>query len=150
MNNAKIIAAFAFLALLLLGFFLWNKNQLTPETHRAIKILIKQASENQLSLEEIEVLQTYPAKSIPKQSISKYYEAKILDSKEKVLYITQVPKEYLLSRFTYPEYQPVPLITKMNTDISLFLPIYPTAEKLVIENEQGNTLISVSLQNLTE
>lgn len=147
-NNAKIIAAFLILGLILGGWYFLGQQQRLPKEHQAIKILIKQAAENSLSLEAIDVYQTNPAKAYKNNRWEKYYQAKIVDQKGQTLYLTQIPKQYLISRFTYPEYEPVGLIEKLNTDIDLFLPIYPTADKLIIQDEQENTLITVSLENL--
>lgn len=151
MNNHKLIGILIFSGLILgTIFYLFNQNRLQPKEHQAIKISIKQLAENNLNLAEIDLLETYPAKQLTNKSWQKYYQAKIVDEKGKEIYLTQIPKQYLISRFTYPEYQATDLIVKNNDQIDLYLPVYPTANKLVIENELGHTLMSVSLENLEE
>lgn len=151
MNNNKLIGILIFSGLILgVIFYLFNQNRLQPKEHQAIKISLKQLSENNLNLTEISLLKTYPAKQFVNKSWDKYYQAKIVDGKGKALYLTQIPKQYLISRFTYPQYQTTDLIVKNNDNIDLYLPVYSIANKLVIENELGHTLMSVSLKNLAE
>ena len=152
MNNTnKLIAILIFSGLLLTTtYYFWNNNRSQAKEYQAIKIAIKQLSENNLNLTEINLRKTYPAKEFTNKSWQKYYTAKILDDKGNSLYTTTIPKQYLISRFTYPDYQTTNLIVKNNDNIDLFLPVFPKANKLVIENELGHTLMSINLKNLEE
>lgn len=150
MNNQRSILIIIIAAVILtIIFFVWKK-QNTPAKNQAINVLIRQLSNNNLSLEQIKLQKIYPSKPEVNQNLDSYYQAKIINKNGQVLYLTQIPKEYLISRFTYPQYQSVGLINKPNNEISLFLPVYPDSDKLVIEDESGNSLISVNLQNITD
>jgi len=149
-NNKLITAVVILVPILAIGFYLWKQEAVLPKEHQAVKVFIKQLSENNLSLEEIKISKTYPAKPFKNEQLRDYYQAKIVDKKGHSLYLTQIPKEYLISRFTYPQYQTVGLITKPNNDIDLYLPVYQSADKLIIEDEVGNTLMTINLQNLSE
>ncbi len=147
MRSNKVIGILFLVGLIILAvFWFWQRQQ--PKKFGAIKVLIKQLSENDLKLQTIKVESTYPAKSFSNQQLTEYYQAKVLDKNDRVLYLTQIPKKYLISRFTYPDYPASDLINKPNTEIDLYLPIYPTSEKLVITDESENTIMSVSLENL--
>jgi len=147
MRSNKLVGIILTIGLIAVTVFLfWQRQQ--PKKFGAVKVLIKQLSENDLQLQKITVESTYPARSFSNDQLTKYYQAKVLDKNDKVLYLTQVPKQYLISRFTYPGYEVNDLITKPNSEISLYLPIYPNSEKLVVTDENENTIMSVSLENL--
>lgn len=148
MNN-RLIGIFVVLIIVIgFAYFFIRKNSTKPEYHRSVKVLIKQISENNLNLEELKVEPIYSSASFNNSQLKKYYQVKLLTKNQKLLYTTQVPKQYLVSRFTYPEYEPALPIVKNNTDISLYLPFYNQAEKIVIEDELGNTIMSINLKNL--
>ena len=150
MNNKKIgILIILTLVVVASYFFINNKND-KPEYHRSIKVLIKQISENNLNLEELKVEPIYSSKSNLNSQLEKYYHVKLVTIKNKVLYNTKVPKQYLVSRFTYPEYEQTAPISVQNTDISLYLPVYQKADKIVIEDELGNTIMSINLKNINQ
>jgi hypothetical protein len=150
MDKQKIIISFLVIAVLLSAVF-WFKQQKDsqPQYHRAIVVGLKQLAENNLSLEKIKVEATYPAKPEVESDFGNYYEAKILSQNNKVLYTTKIPKQYFYSRFTYPGYEQQGLIAKLNDQIELYLPLYSNSQKLVIEDENNNTLMNVNLDYLS-
>jgi len=149
MNKNKLILITVFLIILLIGFFyLFQAQASKPQYYRAIVVSLKQLAENNLTLEKINIEAIYPAKEEKESKFSNCYEAKILSQNNKVLYSTKIPKQYLYSRFTYPGYEQQGLITKLNSQIELYLPLYTNAQKLVIENENENTMMSINLSYL--
>lgn len=70
-NNAKLFASFLILGLILGSWYYLNKQQHLPKKHQTIKILIKQAAENSLSLEAIDIYQTNPAKAYKNNRLEK-------------------------------------------------------------------------------
>jgi|GEM_PF-1426937 len=149
-NNTKLLSIVAILLLIFGGLYYFLKIvQPKPLYHQAIKLSLNQLGNNELSLQELKLESTYSetAKSDPK--ITAYYQAKIVTRNNKVLYTTQVPKEYLFTAFTYAGYQAAPPQSVINSQIELYLPVYKNAEKAVIEDEMGNTIMSINLKNLS-
>jgi len=149
-NNAKLLSVVIVLLLIFGGLYYFLKiAQPKPLYHQAIKLSLNQLGNNDLSLGELKLESTYSeaAKNDPK--ITAYYQAKIVARNNKVLYTTQVPKEYLFTAFTYAGYPAVPPQPVPNSQIELYLPVYTNAEKAVIEDEVGNTIMSINLKNLS-
>lgn len=148
-NNGKLFLILLLTGLVLGGgWFFWDKKQSLPKEHQAIKIFLKQSQENQLALENIKLYQTFPSKPYLNKNWERYYQIKIVNQKGQTLYLTQVPKKYLISRFTYPGYETVGVLEKLNTDIDLFLPVYPVAKQVIVQDEQNNTLMTINLANV--
>lgn len=148
-TNSRLLIFLIVIAGVLVTLYYWfvvKPEQMQP--HRSIIVVLKQLAENNLQLKEVKVETIYPAEPFHSSRLEKYYQAKVLSQNNKVLYTTQIPKVYLVSRFTYPEYQAVPPVTQNNTDIDLYLPVYPISDKVVIEDEAGNTIMSINLKNV--
>lgn len=145
----RLIVVFVTLIALLIGvYFLLRNFAGRPEAHRAVYVTLERLSENNLRLNSIELKTIYPANPIYSAQIAKYYQIKVLAKNDRVLYSTQVPKEYMVSRFTYPGFPISAPVTIPNQNIDLFLPVYSQADKMTIEDEVGNTLMSVNLKSL--
>jgi hypothetical protein len=149
-NNTKLFSIIVVL-LLIFGalYYFLQVSQPKPKYHQALKLSLSQLANNELSLKELKLESTYSeaAKNDPK--VTAYYQAKILARNNKVLYTTQVPKEYLFTAFTYAGYEALPPMPVINSEIELYLPVYENAEKATIEDEAGNTIMSINLKSLS-
>ena len=147
-SNKKILTwLFGILTGLGLIYFLFF-HQPKPAEHKAIKLVLKQVEENKLNLTTVQLKDIFPSKENKGPYLEKYYSIKIVNKNNKPIFETKAPKQSIISRFVYPGGNQNPIIVKPNEEVSLYLPVYENADKAVVTDENGNTLISINLKTI--
>jgi len=147
-NKRIIIIIFICLGLLAIGGYLWSNNS-KPAQHSAIRINLKQLSENNLEIKEIAKETIYPEETNRNPHLESYYSVKIKDQKSNILFQTKTPKQRVTMFFSYPGAERPPKIA-MVEDILLYLPVYSRGDQIVITDEKNNTIMSINLRKYLE
>ena len=147
-NKRIIIIIFICLGLLAIGGYLWLNNN-KPAQHSAIRVNLKQLSENNLQIKELAKETIYPEEANQNPYLKSYYSVKIKDQKSNILFQTKSPKQRVTMFFSYPGAERPPDIA-MIEDIVLYLPVYSKGDQIVITDENDNTIMRINLRKYLE
>ncbi len=150
-ENLKIAVAIIgslFLSFILVKYLYPQTGRIAPE-NLAIKTTLAQSPEMNLSIRSLNV-EAVKSSNYLLNLDQDYYEFKMLDVKENIIYSGKVLNRYVIPP---PDFMPPGKTPKGAVEIpqnlTLYLPYFKDAKKIIFFDEQGRKKLEISVNNLS-
>lgn len=111
----------------------------------AVRVAVAQTNDKLLSLQSMD-LQKIPPQQYLLSYRHNYYTVKILDAQNKELFTGEVLNQYIIPP---DDYGPAVLEVKTPNNLTLYLPYFKNAKKIVFLDESGVIKLEVAVNNLS-
>lgn len=150
-DKLKITAALVgalVLSFILVKYLYPQTGRVAPE-NLAMKAVLAQTPEMNLSLKELHI-QSIKSSNYLLNLDRNYYEFKMLDAKDTVIYTGKILNKYVIPP---PDFVPADKVGEMSVEIrssfTLYLPYFKDTKKIIFYDDQGVKKLEISVNNLS-